>query len=160
MQLEDSPFKKGLYMKVPKGTPLLSRWYGTSSEATSRDVVVEISDVSLPSHASMLTEAEKANLLDSQKGMVVFTETNEAKLDDVGYHGDKTAINDAEKALVEKAISSMNLPKNAFKKAIDYKSMAVSFANKGAALMFKLSYTGDLQITVLDLETLKEAVDA
>ena len=102
---------------------------------------------------------EKANLLDSQKGMVVFTETDEAKLDEVGYHGDKTAINDVEKALIEQAIASMNVHKNSFKKAVDFKSMAVSFANKGAALMFKLSYTGSLKVTVLDLETLKEAVD-
>ncbi len=102
---------------------------------------------------------EKAKLLDSQKGMVVFTETNEDKLDDVGYHGDTTAINDGEKKLIEDAIASLGLKRGTFKKAVDYRSMAVSFANKNAALMFKLAYQGTLKVTVLDLETLKEAVD-
>lgn len=102
---------------------------------------------------------EKANLLDSQKGMVVFTETDEEKLDNVGYHGDKTAISDEEKALIDAAIASTQMKKGTFKKAVDIKSVAVTFPNKGAAMMFKLAYNGKLKTTILDLETLTEAVD-
>jgi hypothetical protein len=102
---------------------------------------------------------EKANLLDSQKGMVVFTETNEDKLDAIGYHGDKTAITPEEKQLIASAVASLKLKKGTFKQAVDHKSLAVSFANKSAALMFKLAYQGNLKVTALDLETLKEEVD-
>jgi hypothetical protein len=102
---------------------------------------------------------EKANLLDSQKGMVVFTETDEEKLDNAGYHGDKTAISDEEKALIDAAIASTQMKKGTFKKAVDIKSVAVTFPNKGAAMMFKLAYNGKLKTTILDLETLTEAVD-
>lgn len=102
---------------------------------------------------------EKANLLDSQKGMVVFTETDEEKLDNAGYHGDKTAISDEEKALIDAAIASTQMKKGTFKKAVDLKSIAVTFPNKGAAMMFKLAYNGKLKTTILDLETLTEAVD-
>ena len=60
MKLADSPFQKGLYMKVPKGTPLYNRWRGTREESTKRDVVVEISDTCLPNEAHLLSEEEKA----------------------------------------------------------------------------------------------------
>lgn len=100
---------------------------------------------------------EKANLLDSQKGMIVFTVMDEAKLDNVGYWGDKTALTDEDKKEIELATASMT--KGTFKKAVDHKSMAVSFPNKGAAMMFKLSYNGSLKISVLDLEEMKEAVN-
>ena len=102
---------------------------------------------------------EKANLLDSQKGMVVFTETDEEKLDNAGIYGDKTAISDEEKALIDVAIASTKMKKGTFKKAVDLKSVAVSFPNKGAAMMFKLAYNGKLKTTILDLETLTETVD-
>jgi len=100
---------------------------------------------------------EKADLLDKQKGMIVFTVTDEAKLDDVGYWGEKTALSEEDKKDIELATAS--LTKGSFKKAIDHKSMAVSFPNKGAAMMFKLSYAGNLKVTVIDLEEMKEAVD-
>ena len=102
---------------------------------------------------------EKADLLDSQKGMIVFTETDEEKLDNAGYHGDKTAISDEEKALIDAAIVSTQMKKGTYKKAVDIKSVAVTFPNKGAAMMFKLSYNGRLKTTILDLETLTEVVD-
>jgi hypothetical protein len=102
---------------------------------------------------------EKANLLDSQKGMVVFTETDEEKLDNVGYHGDTTAISKEEQALIDAAIKSTQMKKGTYKKATDFRSVAVTFPNKGAAMMFKLAYNGKLKTTILDLETLKEAVD-
>lgn len=100
---------------------------------------------------------EKANLLDSQKGMIVFTVTNEEALDKVGYWGDKTALTDEDKAEIELATASMK--KGTFKKAIDAKSMAVSFPNKAAAMIFKLSYNGNLKVSVIDLEDMKEAVE-
>lgn len=100
---------------------------------------------------------EKANMLDSQKGMIVFTVTDEEKLEDVGYWGERSALSDEDKAEIELSIASMK--KGTFKKAVDHKSMAVSFPNKRDALMFKLSYQGNLKITVLDLEEMKEAVD-
>ena len=100
---------------------------------------------------------EKANKLDEQKGMVVFTVTDQEALDTVGYWDRKTALTEEDKEEIDLATVSMK--KGTFKKAIDHKSMAVSFANKGAALMFKLSYTGKLKVTVIDLEEMKEAVD-
>lgn len=100
---------------------------------------------------------EKSGKLDDQKGMVVFTVTDEDALDQVGYWDKKTALTDEDKAEIELATASMK--KGSFKKAIDHKSMAVSFTNKSSALMFKLSYAGKLKLTVLDLEEMKEAVD-
>lgn len=100
---------------------------------------------------------EKAGKLDEQKGMVVFTVTDKEALDTVGYWDRKTALTEEDKADIELATASMK--KGSFKKAIDHKSMAVSFANKNTALMFKLAYTGNLKVTVLDLEEMKEVVD-
>ena len=100
---------------------------------------------------------EKANMLDSQKGMVVFTVVDKKKLDEVGYWGEKTALSDDDKEEIKFATSSM--AKGTFKKAIDHKSMAVSFTNKSAAMLFKLSYTGNLKLTVIDLEEMKEVVN-
>jgi len=100
---------------------------------------------------------EKSGKLDDQKGMVVFTVTDKEALDMVGYWDKKTALTDEDKAEIELATASMK--KGSFKKAIDHKSMAVSFTNKSSALMFKLSYAGNLKLTVLDLEEMKEAVD-
>lgn len=102
---------------------------------------------------------EKANLLDSQKGMIVFTETNEDKLDNAGIYGDKSAISKEEQELINQAIESTKMKKGTYKKATDIKSVAVSFPTKGAAMMFKLAYNGKLKSHVLDLETLTEAVD-
>ena len=102
---------------------------------------------------------EKANLLDSQKGMIVFTETDEDKLDNVGVYGDKTAVSKEEQELIDVAIAATKAKKGSFKKATDHKSVAVSFPNKGAAMMFKLAYNGRLKTNIIDLETLTEAVD-
>jgi hypothetical protein len=102
---------------------------------------------------------EKANLLESQKGMIVFTETDEDKLSNVGAYGDKTAVSEEELDLIDAAIASANMKKGTFKKAVDHKSVAVTFPSKGAAMLFKLAYSGQLKTTVLDLETLTEAVD-
>jgi hypothetical protein len=102
---------------------------------------------------------EKANLLDTQKGMIVFTETDEDKLDNAGVYGDKSAISKEEQELINQAIESTKMKKGTYKKATDIKSVAVSFPTKGAAMMFKLAYNGKLKSHVLDLETLTEAVD-
>ena len=60
MNINDSPFKKGLYVKVPKGTPLYkSPWNLASTETSSRDVVVEISDVMIPDTENLLTRDER-----------------------------------------------------------------------------------------------------
>jgi hypothetical protein len=100
---------------------------------------------------------DKAGKLNEQSGLAVFTVHDEEKLDNVGHWGDRSALSDEDKEQINLAIAG--LKKGTFRKALDHKSMAVSFPNKRDALMFKLSYAGDLRITVLDLETLKEAVD-
>ena len=130
-----------------------AEWYKRSWEL--RELTVKFGSSVRTAYKAL----EKANLLDTQKGMVVFTETDEDKLDNAGYYGDKTAISDEEKALIDAAIASTKMKKGTFKKAVDIKSVAVSFPNKGAAMMFKLAYNGKLKTTILDLETLKEAVD-
>ena len=104
-------------------------------------------------------ELERKNLLDTQNGMVVFTVTDEDKLDNVGYWGNRSALSEADKEEIEKAIASANLKKNSYRKASDHKSVAVSFANKSAALMFKLAYTGDLKLSILDLKEMTEVVE-
>ena len=102
---------------------------------------------------------EKANLLDTQKGIAVFTCVDEEKLDQVGYWGDRTALTDQDKAEIDAAISSIGANKKTYKKAIDSKSAAVSFATKSAAMMFKLSYQGSLKISIIDFEEMKETID-
>ena len=102
---------------------------------------------------------EKANMLDTQKGMIVFTEHDQEKLDNVSYYDEKTAISKEEQDFIDAAIKSTQMKKGAYKKATDFRSVAVTFPNKGAAMMFKLAYNGKLKTTILDLETLTEAVD-
>lgn len=108
---------------------------------------------------SCYKELEKANLLDQQKGMLVFTVTDEDALDNLGYYGDRSAVTEEDKAAVDAAIKAAGLKKGQFKKSQDAKSVAVSFPNKGAAMLFKLGYSGNLKTTVIDLEEMKEAVD-
>jgi hypothetical protein len=101
---------------------------------------------------------EKSKLLDKQKGMVVFTVTDQDKIDNIGYYSDdKSALTEEDKDEIKLATASM--AKGTFKTAIDHKSMAVSFPNKGAAMMFKLSYNGNLKVSVIDLDEMKEAVN-
>lgn len=104
-------------------------------------------------------ELEKKELLATQKGMIVFTVTDEDKLDEVGYWGDRTALTDEDKEEIDKALATANLKKGSFRRATDHCSCAISFPNKGSAMLFKLGYTGNLKVSVLDLEDLKEAVD-
>lgn len=104
-------------------------------------------------------ELEKKELLETQKGMIVFTVTDEDKLDEVGYWGDRTALTDEDKEEIDKALATANLKKGSFRRATDHCSCAISFPNKGSAMLFKLGYTGNLKVSVLDLEDLKEAVD-
>lgn len=103
-------------------------------------------------------ELEKKDLLDTQKGMIVFTVTDEEKLDNVGHYGDRTALTDEDKEEIDKALATSNLKKGTFRRATDHCSCAISFPNKGAAMLFKLGYSGNLKVSVLDLENLKEAV--
>lgn len=105
-------------------------------------------------------ELEKKNLLGTQKGMLVFTVTDPTKLDNVGYYGDSTAVSADDDAAINQAIAAAGFKKGTFKKAKDAKSVAVSFANKGAALLFKLGYTGNLKSVVIDLEDMTEVVEA
>jgi len=126
-------------------------WYNRSWEL--RELTVKYGS----SVRTVYKALEKANLLDSQKGMIVFTVTDEDVLDGVGYYGERTALTAEDTKEIDSVTSSM--AKGTFKKAIDHKSMAVSFANKGSAMMFKLSYSGKLKVTVLDLEEMQEVVD-
>jgi hypothetical protein len=100
---------------------------------------------------------EKSKLLDSQKGMAVFTVTDEDKLD-LSW-GERSALTDTDLAEINSAIASIGAKKGSYKQAKDHKSVAVSFESSGAALMFKLAYRGDLQVSVIDLESMKEAVN-
>lgn len=102
-------------------------------------------------------ELEKKDLLDSQKVLLVFTASDEA-VEDMDYD-DRTALTDEDKKHLEDAIESAGLKKGTFKKAIDYKSMAISFADKRTAMLFKLSYNGQLKSTILDLDEMKEVVE-
>lgn len=103
---------------------------------------------------------EKSKLLDTQKGMAVFTVTDQDDIDNIGYYSDdKTAVTAEEQANIDTAIASTMMKKGTYKKATDHKSVAVTFPSKGAAMMFKLAYFGKLKVTILDLETLTEAVD-
>jgi len=98
---------------------------------------------------------EKAKMLETQSGVAVFTVTDQNALDKVSYWGDRTALTDDDKEEIKRALISV---KGKFKHAIDHKSAAVSFPNKGAAMMFKLAYNGNLKVSVIDLNDMKEAV--
>ena len=133
--------------------PDFMEWYKRSWEL--RELTVRYGS----SVRSCYKELEKANLLDQQKGMLVFTVTDENALGNLGYYGDRSAVTEEDKAAVEAAIKAAGLKRGQFKKSQDAKSVAVSFPNKGAAMLFKLGYSGNLKTTVIDLEEMKEAVD-
>jgi len=98
---------------------------------------------------------EKAKMLDQQKGVAVFTVVDEDALDLVGYWGNRTALTDEDKDEIKRALSSV---KGKFKQAVDHKSAAVSFPDKGSAMMFKLAYNGNLKVSIIDLEDMKETI--
>lgn len=106
---------------------------------------------------SCYKELEKKNLLDEQSGVIVFTASEDAV--DRAY-GDRSALTDEDREEINRAITVAGLKKGKYKRGEDHKSVAVSFPNKGAALMFKLSYGGTLKATVIDLQEMKEVVEA
>lgn len=103
-------------------------------------------------------ELEKKNLLETQSGMLVFT-TSETKPIHGYTTGHHEEITTQDRAEINQAITTAGFKKGAFKKAEDHKSMAISFANKGAAMLFRLSYKGNLAATVIDLAEMREAVE-
>lgn len=102
-------------------------------------------------------ELEKKDLLDEQSGMLVFTAGQDAQ-DHAYRYGDRSALTAEDKEEVNSAIASA-LKKGKYKRGEDSKSIAVSFPDKGTAMMFKLSYNGNLKVTVIDLADMREVVE-
>ena len=101
---------------------------------------------------------EKRGALDDQKGMIVFSVPQAQKEEGLDY-GDKTAFTPEQAKSVTDLIETLGLKKGTYQTARDSYTQSLSFKDKSTALMAKLSYSGSLKMTVLDLETLREAVE-
>lgn len=100
-------------------------------------------------------DIETKGKLDAYKGMLVFY-----KKDHDAWYGDKSAFSDTELAEIDAAVAHAGLKKGEFLKKKAFDTVAVSFANAGKAMMFKLSYNGTIPAEVINLETMKEEVAA
>lgn len=103
-------------------------------------------------------DLEKRNELDIQKGVIVFTVSQTQREEGLDY-GDKTAFTDDQLKSIDDLIERLEMKKGTYRRGKDAFTQSISFKDKGVALMAKLSYSGSLKLSVLDLETLKEAVD-
>ena len=103
-------------------------------------------------------DLEKRDELDAQKGVIVFTVPQAQKDEGLDYD-DKTAFTKEQLESIDDLIERLGMKKGSFRRGKDAFTQSISFKDKGTALMAKLSYSGNLKISVLDLETLKEAVD-
>lgn len=103
-------------------------------------------------------DLEKRNELDQQKGMIVFSVPDSQKEEGIDW-GEKTALTPAQIKSVDDLIDQLGLKKGDYRRGKDGYTQAISFKDKSTAMLSKLSYNGTLKVSVLDLETLKEAVD-
>jgi hypothetical protein len=104
-------------------------------------------------------DLEKREELDKYKGLLVFNATD-AQVEDKMDWGATTALTATDLEEIDTVLTAAGLTKKSFRKAKDHRSVSVTFPNKGAALLVKLSYSGGLKVSVLDLETLTEAVES
>ena len=102
-------------------------------------------------------ELEKKDMLDKQKIVLVFT-ASEDDIEEYCNEGE-SAIREDDRKWFEESVEAAGLKKGTYKKAIDHKSFAISFADKSKALMFKLSYGGGLKSTIIDINEMKEVVE-
>lgn len=105
---------------------------------------------------ALYKDLEKRKELDAYKGMVVFYKDDL----DHAYYGDRTAFTDDDVEEINTALTQAGLMKGKFRKAKDFSTLAVSFSDASAAMLFKLSYNGSLRSQVINLVTMKEVVDA
>lgn len=103
-------------------------------------------------------DLEKREELNAQKGVLVFTVPEAQKEEGLDY-GKNSAFTPEQAKSVTDLIEQLGMKKGSYRTAKDAYTQSLSFKDKGVAMLAKLSYSGTLKISVLDLETLKEAVD-
>ncbi len=111
---------------------------------------------------SLYNELDKKGKLDTFKGMLVvrsnITEYHPGTSYASSYYDDELDPKDV--AELDQLIEQFGFKSKDLKRAKDPNCVAVAFANTNAALRLKLAYSGKLQFGIIDLETLKETVNA
>jgi hypothetical protein len=107
---------------------------------------------------TVYNDLDKRGELDEQKGLLVFKAPDEQD-QDWRTVNDKSVFTPEQQKSVDDLVSALNLKRGSFRKAQDFRSFSMSFKDKGAAMIAKLTYGGNLKMHVLDLETLKEVAE-
>lgn len=105
---------------------------------------------------AVYNDLDKRGELDEQKGLLVFKAPDDQE-HDWRMGNDKSVFTPEQQKSVDDLLGTMK--RGTFRKAQDFRSVSISFKDKGAAMIAKLTYSGSLKMHVLDLETLKEAMD-
>lgn len=107
---------------------------------------------------TVYNDLDKRGELEDQKGLLVFKAPDDQE-QDWRTGNDKSVFTPEQQKSVDDLVSALNLKRGSFRKAQDFRSFSMSFKDKGAAMIAKLTYGGNLKMHVLDLETLKEVAE-
>lgn len=110
---------------------------------------------------NLYNEIDKKGELDNFKGMLVLRTPVETI--DNGRYGQYQSYSEYELdpndvALIDDAIKTNGLKRTEIKRKKDKNCIAIAFKTLDQAVMLKLTYTGQLRLDCIDLETLKETV--